>query len=121
MNDGGGRGQQLMMRQEIYFRVAVTIARNIQVFTRIFGGPLALYYAGSVRMRHISYPAPEGAFTAGCRVAAGTGPADRLRRSLRIGAGRRLSPESMWIVSWRSLADIRSKELVAQPYRYRGV
>jgi len=87
MNDGGGRGQQLMMRQEIYFRAAGTIARNIQVFTRIFGGPLALYYAGSVRMRHISYPAPEVAFTAGCPVAAGTGRADRLQRRLRIGEG----------------------------------
>jgi hypothetical protein len=94
MNDGGGRGQQLLMRQEIYFRAVGTIARNIQVFTRIFGGPLAFYYAGSVGRRHIGHRAPEVTFTAGCPIAAGTGRADRLRRSLRIGEGhRRLSGE----------------------------
>ena len=42
-------------------------------------------------MRHINYPAPDVAFTAGCPVGAGTGAADRGRQSLRIGEGGRLS------------------------------
>jgi hypothetical protein len=36
MNDGGGCGQQLVIRQEICFRDHGNIALNIQVFTLIF-------------------------------------------------------------------------------------
>jgi hypothetical protein len=36
MNDRGGRGQQLMMRQEIYFRSSREHNPKYPVFTRIF-------------------------------------------------------------------------------------
>jgi len=36
MNGGGGRGQQLVMRQEIYFLDHREHNPNIQAFTRIF-------------------------------------------------------------------------------------
>jgi hypothetical protein len=78
MNDGGGRGQQLMMRREIYFRsYRGRSPKYPRVYPDIQAGLLrsiTLYYAESVRMRHISYPAPDVAFTAGCLVAAGTEP-----------------------------------------------
>jgi hypothetical protein len=90
MNDGGGCRQQLVIRQEIYFRDRGNIALNIQVFTLIFRQaycalicrfrPHAAYQLASTECRLQGWM---------CLVAARTGPRGPPGRSLadrRAGA-----------------------------------
>jgi hypothetical protein len=83
MNDGGGCGQQLVIRQEIYFRDHGNIALNIQVFTLIFR---QVYCALICRIRlHAAYQlsGTERCLQGWMRlVAAGTGPRGPPGRSL---------------------------------------
>jgi hypothetical protein len=75
MNDDGGCRQQLVIRQEIYFRDHGNIALNIQVFTSIFR---QVYCALICRIRpHAAYQlsGTERRLQGWMRlVAAGTGP-----------------------------------------------
>jgi hypothetical protein len=97
MDDGGGRGQQLVMRQEIYSVTTGNIARNIQTFIRIFRHAYFALLCG-IRTRHISYPTRNAAFTAECPDAAGTGPRGPADGEMLLR--RRRAAESDLVAVW---------------------
>jgi hypothetical protein len=84
MHDAGGCGQQLVMRQVIYFRDHREHSPEYtDVYPDIQAHLLRFIMPNSSRTRHISYPTRNAAFTAGCLVAAGTPAAHDYHRAPR--------------------------------------